>query len=147
MATATLIQIPPELVPVLAQGQDIRVLPEQTEEPKLTSVASALPNYVRVGSFPSALPEKVQFAALRHPLLALRAPIPLRVERTGAGISVVWDAGEEFGLGETFSAAVDDFSHTVAELYFRLNSHSETFGNDLIELREKLGTYIEQRKR
>src|SRR5262249_46626375 len=65
----------------------------------------------------NALPSDLLFGALRHPALRLIQPIPLRTEHSQDGISVVWDAVQEFGFGETFSDAIQDFSDTIAELY------------------------------
>jgi len=93
----------------------------------------------------SALPAEFLFGALRHPALKLREPIPLRTERSQDGISVIWDDGHEFGFGESFSAAIDDFASTIAELYLRLAPGDETLSSDLIALRDKVSHYVQVR--
>lgn len=92
----------------------------------------------------SALPDHVLFGALRHPALKLREPIPLRSERSDRGISVIWDEGQEFGFGDTFTAAVADFAETVAELYLQL-CEREALSEDLIAVRDRLSHYIDVR--
>ena len=97
------------------------------------------------GAPDSALPPQVLFGALRHPALRLIRPIPLRTERSEHGISVIWEEGQEFGYGETFGAAIYDFSDTVAELYLHLND-AEALSEDLIALRTALSRYIDIRR-
>lgn len=92
----------------------------------------------------SALPSNVLFGALRHPALKLREPIPLRTERSDRGISVIWDEGQEFGFGDTFTGAVADFADTVAELYLQL-CESEALSEDLTAVRDRLSYYIDVR--
>lgn len=144
MATAALIS-PDVLVPSGTTNVDGRtepgdILPSQRQE---------TPRFVRVTLKPAgqytALPSDFLFGALRHPALRLLKPIPLRTERSSEGISVIWEEGQEFGFGESFSAAIDDFSGTIAELYFRLSHGEETLGADLSALRDKLSGYIQTR--
>lgn len=94
----------------------------------------------------SALPNTVLFGALRHPTLKLRKPILLQTERTDAGINVVWIETQEFGAGETFSSAIEDFGLTVAELYIRLGECDSPLSTYLQEIRKKLAEYIEVRQ-
>jgi len=97
------------------------------------------------GSGPySALPTHVLFGALRHPALKLREPIPLRTERSDQGISVIWDEGQEFGFGDTFTDAAADFGETIAELYLQL-CDNEALSDDLISIRDRLSHYIDVR--
>lgn len=145
MATATLIPIPSDSRDIeIDGGQEFQKLPEQEQEPQFNVVPIQV---ILLGTLPSALPAKFLFAGLRHPVLRLREAIPLRSERSDGGISVIWDAVDEFGFGETFGAAVDDFSHTISELYGRLHSGSETFSRELNTVRETLDRYIESRRR
>jgi hypothetical protein len=93
----------------------------------------------------TALPSEFLFGALRNHALKLRKPIPLRSERSHEGISVIWDEGQEFGFGETFSSAIDDFAGTIAELYIHLVLGDEPLSSDLTALRDKISQYIEVR--
>jgi hypothetical protein len=83
---------------------------------------------------------------MRHPALRLLKPIPLRTERSDAGISVIWDDVDEFGFGATFSDAIQDFSQTIAELYLDLASEDLVLGSDLISVRDHLARYMEVRE-
>jgi len=123
-----------------------RVLPSQ-ERLEDNSLLLAIPAMLPAGSRLPAVPSKVLFGALRSPSLQLRQPIPLRVERDQAGVSVIWEGAEEFGRGDTFSDAIDDFSHTIAELYLCLSVTSESFSGHLLEVRERLSRYIAKRDR
>jgi hypothetical protein len=112
------------------QKHNLRVVPFRTDAP---------PN--------SAIPQTVLFGGLRHPALIMRQAMPLRTEtvETG-GVSVVWDEGNEFGFGDTFGAAMDDFSRTISELYIEL-AEAQSLSQDLSAIREKLSAYIEVRRR
>jgi hypothetical protein len=94
----------------------------------------------------SAIPQTVLFGGLRHPALRMRQAMLLRTEinETG-GVSVVWDEGNEFGVGDTFGAALDDFALTLSELFIELGEASR-LSHDLSALKEKLSTYIEVRQ-
>jgi hypothetical protein len=126
-----------------------------------STVARVLPSQLQPGQnslvFPfalveptihrSAVPDKVLFGALRSPSLQLRQAIPLRIERGETGINVVWEGEEEFGSGDTFSEAIDDFSHTITELYLGLSDASNSYSGHLLSVRERLSHYITPRTR
>jgi len=95
----------------------------------------------------NARPESVMFGALRDPRLRLRQPIPLRTEKQGNMISVVWDEIMEFGCGETFSEAVSDFSATIAELFHALTEEDTNLSGELPQTKVILSRYIEARSR
>ncbi len=126
-----------------AADQETRVLPSQ-ERLEENSFHIRI---ILVSGHLQAVPQRVLFGALRHPLLKLRHPIPLHTERSERGVSVVWEEGQEFGHGDTFSSALDDFAQTIAELYLRLSSMRESLSGDLLQVREKLSHYIETRDR
>jgi hypothetical protein len=93
----------------------------------------------------SAIPQTVLFGGLHHPALRMRRAIPLRTEtvETG-GVSVVWDEGNEFGFGDTFGAAMEDFARTISELFIELGE-APNLSQDLAAIRDKLSAYIEFR--
>lgn len=95
-----------------------------------------------VGESQDAVPKTFFFGGMNDPLLQLRRPIPLRAERNGGGISVMWDEVAEFGHGDTFSQAVEDFGHTIFELYKTLLADNVVLGSDLVDVRNKLEDYI-----
>ena len=93
----------------------------------------------------SAIPQTVLFGGLRHPALRMRRAITLRTERVETGgMSVVWDEGNEFGFGDTFGAAMDDFARTISELFIELGE-APRLSPDLSAIREKLSAYIDVR--
>lgn len=94
-----------------------------------------------------AIPQVFLFGGFYDPAVRLRQPIQLRTERDAAGISVVWDDIAEFGHGETFSEAVEDFGRTIFELYKTLLADDLVLGDDLIDIRRKLDRYISVRPR
>ncbi len=130
------------------------VSPSGTQSTEVLRPAGILPNQkynLKVIPFwadispRSAIPQTVLFGGLRHPALRMRQAIPLRTEtvETG-GVSVVWDEGNEFGFGDTFGAAMDDFAHTISELFIELGEASR-LSPDLSAIREKLSAYIDVR--
>ncbi len=144
MATA---MIPREIF--LSSGANSAELALQPKEPVLPRQVQNLitvPVHVVLHPAPySALPEKVLFGALRHPALKLRKPILLQTERSEAGINVFWEETQEFGSGETFSSAIEDFGLTLAELYMQLEDCDSPLSDYLLGVRNKLADYIEVR--
>lgn len=94
-----------------------------------------------------AIPQTFLFGGMHDDLLQLRRPIPLRSERNVQGISVVWEEVSEFGHGDTFSEAVEDFGRTIFELYRTLLRDEAPLGEDLLGVRHKLEEYISVRPR
>lgn len=74
------------------------------------------------GPFEDAVPSTFLFGALHDHAIYLLRPIALRTERAHGGVTVVWDDVSEFGHGENFSDAVEDFGRTISELYKSLIS-------------------------
>lgn len=139
LGSLTLVEAGATLVKPQVKGESLTtwgdILPRQQENRVVVPILFE-------GSGPySALPSHVLFGALRHPALKLREPIPLRTERSDRGICVVWDEGQEFGFGDTFTGAIADFGETIAELYLHL-SESEALSADLITVRDRLSHYI-----
>jgi len=64
----------------------------------------------------------------------------------GASVVVGWTEADEFGVGNTLSAALDDFGASVRELYRRIHE-SEQLGPDLENIKRILGEYIAPRSR
>lgn len=91
---------------------------------------------------PDAIPETFFFGGLYDPAVQLRRPIPVHTERTAEGVNVVWDEVSEFGNGNTFSEAVEDFGRTIFELYKSLLSDNVVLGGDLVNVRDTLAEYI-----
>ncbi len=94
---------------------------------------------------PNPRPSKVLFGGLRDPDLQVIQPIPVEVSVEESAVVVHWAEIDEFGTGENLSCALDDFSHTVRELYHHLNSGETKLGADLQHVRQVLGDYIEPR--
>jgi hypothetical protein len=59
---------------------------------------------------------------------------------------VVWDEGQEFGFGDTFTNAIADFGETITELHFYL-ANVEALSEDLTAVRDRLSHYIDVRPR
>ncbi len=141
MATALI-----QYFPSGANSADQALQPKETVLPRQFQLLVPMPVEIELDSAPySALPDKVLFGALRHPALKLRKPIPLQTERSEYGINVFWEEAQEFGSGETFSAAIEDFGLTLAELYFHLEDSDSPLSDYLLGVRNKLADYIEVR--
>ena len=62
-----------------------------------------------------------------------------------SSVVVRWVEIEEFGTGESLSDALDDFAHTVRELYHYLHAADVMPGTDLRRVRQVLREYVEPR--
>ncbi len=89
-------------------------------------------------------PEQVLFGALHDPMLRVRKPIPARIRQYESEMVAVWDAVDEFGQGESISAALDDLGHTISELYHSLNRDQQRLGSDMSRIWSVLKEYIEE---
>lgn len=97
-------------------------------------------------TMPSARPSSVLFGALNDPEYRLRQPIKLEVTVEESTVVVSWSEVEEFGTGESLSAAISDFSLALRQLY-RLLKRNEKLGADLDRIKHVLSDYIEVRPR
>jgi len=122
-------------VAIQLQSEEIPV--EFTQTPKVTVKFST--------ETPSARPKSVLFAALAHPKLRLRKPIPLQVSVQEGHVVLNWDEADEFACGANTGEALDDFSKTLSGLYFDLNDPKIRLGENLEKVRRILDEYIEQR--
>jgi predicted transglutaminase-like cysteine proteinase len=82
-----------------------------------------------------------KFGALRHPRLKLKKAIPVRVE-------VIVSSGEleQWGQGDTFSEAMEDFGKAIAEDWFLIKKQ-RLIGPGISKLKRKLQKYIQERER
>jgi hypothetical protein len=96
---------------------------------------------------PNPRPAKVLFGGLQDPDVQVVRPIPLEVCVEESTVVVSWTEIDEFGTGENLSCALDDFSHTLRELYHHLHAGDITPGADLLHVRKVLGEHIEPRKK
>jgi hypothetical protein len=94
---------------------------------------------------PTARPQNLLFGALKDPDVRLRKPIPLELSTEDGEVVLVWAEVEEFGYGATMGAALDDFGHTLRELYHRLYEPGIKLSSDLERVKETLARYIERR--
>jgi len=130
----------PRVAPSAATQVKSEEIPVQfTQTPKVT---------VRfLAEVPTARPKSVLFAALVHPKLRLRKPIPLEVSVQEGHVVLSWDETDEFAYGANTGEALDDFAKTVSGLYFDLNDPNVRLGENLEKVRRVLNEYIEPRQR
>ena len=120
------------------------VLPPQPDQ---QFQAPALPIQVLPpDQLPNPRPPRVLFAGLRDPRLRMVRAVPLDVTVEESTVVVCWSEINEFGTGETLSAALDDFASSLRELYWHLISPDVRLGEDLAKIRATVGQYIERRK-
>jgi len=121
---------------------DSMVLPPQQPTPIQFAL---LPTHVELlNNMPDARPSRLQFAGLRDPRLRMKQAIPLDVTVEEGHVVVNWAAIDEFGSGDTLSAAIDDFAYALRALYRYLNGVEE-LGPDLANAKRVLAEYIEKR--
>jgi hypothetical protein len=76
--------------------------------------------------------------------LRMRKAIPLGVSVEDGHVVVSWDDTNEFACGASTGDAIDEFSKTIAELFFDLNDQSIPLGKDLARVRDILNEHIEK---
>lgn len=76
----------------------------------------------------SALPGIVKVGSLLDPRLRLRVPLTVEVHQEDGLLSVWQPDLDEFGSGEFLGDALEDFQHTVADLYFTLRDNVDKLG-------------------
>ena len=91
-------------------------------------------------------PPRVLFGALKDPCLLVVDPIPLDVSLEESTVVVTWSDVAEFGTGATLSAAIDDFSGALRELYHQLFASDVKLGADLQKIQKILEQHIQPRK-
>jgi len=124
------------------QGTGVQAIHEPTRVRAVVEQVSK-----SAGQSLDAIPQTFLFGGMHNDVLQIRRPIPLRSERNARGISVVWEEVSEFGHGDTFSEAVEDFGRTIFELYRSLLRDEAALGEDLLGVRRKLEEYIAVRSR
>jgi hypothetical protein len=98
------------------------------------------------GQRPNPRPAQVLLGALGDPRLQVVQPISLDVSVEESHVIVSWSAVDEFGTGDTLSAAIDDFSAAVRELYHQLFAPDANLGSDLQRVKQTLAQSIMPRK-
>jgi len=126
-------------------------LPQQVASPEpVAEIPANLLLAIPMGlsqTLPSARPAKLLFGALRDPEYRLRQPIPLELEVEESEVVLSWAEADEFGYGPTMGAALDDFGHTIRELYRRLHEKGQSLSSELENVKRLLDGYIEPRSK
>jgi hypothetical protein len=144
MATAQVIQevSAQQLAPGVNPAPESRVLPPQEEFVPTTVPTEIFPPE----QWPEARPAHVLFAGLRDPRLRMAQAIPLDVTSEESTVVVHWPAINEFGTGDTLTAAIDDFSDSLRELYWHFSSSDVKLGEDLQKVKAIIEQYIQPRR-
>jgi len=106
---------------------------------------------VSVGRFavvaepPSATPPTLLLGNLNHPILRLRQPLALSVEREDHWIVATYPELDEFGYGGHLTEAVEDFRQSLIELYLTLKAEQDRLGPDLQKVWQRLQDLIQER--
>ncbi len=95
---------------------------------------------------PNPRPERVLFGALKDPRLQVIKAVPLDVTLEESNVVVNWADVNEFGTGETLSAAIDDFGAALGELYHQLMAPEVKLGEGLQRIKGVLQQFIQLRK-
>lgn len=107
----------------------------------------ALPTEVLVppDQLPNLRPSHVSFAAIRDPRLRMTQAILLDVTFEESNVVVYSPEIEEFGTGDTLTAALEDFGASARELYYRLAAPDVILGTDLQRIKGVLDAYLQRR--
>jgi len=92
----------------------------------------------------SARPNTILLGAMSDRRLRVRKAIPLGVSVEDGHVVVSWNDTNEFACGPSTGDAIDEFSKTIAELFFDLNDQSIPLGKDLTRVRDILNEHIEK---
>jgi len=101
--------------------------------------------FLSVAALPNARPERVLLGTIADPDLRVVRAIPLDVSVEDCAVLVSWTEIDEFGSGATMSEAIEDFSHSLREIYHRLNESGVRLGPDLISIKATIGQYVQRR--
>jgi hypothetical protein len=151
MATAEvapIINSAQQLEPGIAEAKLERnpVLPGPPTDIWPFPLSNVIAEFIPADQLPTACPSRVQFAALRDPILQMVRAIPLQVSKEESNVVVSWPEVDEFGTGETLGVALDDFANGLRELYCRLFAPDVNLGPDLQRVKQVLDQYIQRRK-
>ena len=87
------------------------------------------------------VPKHFYLGALRDGRLRIVSPIPVHVMVENEQLIFESEGFEEFGFGNTFSEAIIDLQHAIAELYFTLEEEQNRLGPDL----ERVWSILQQK--
>ncbi len=91
------------------------------------------------------MPLNLELGFLRDARLRVVQHIELRVHETDEGMSVYSPALDEFGCGNDLEEAIEDFQHSVADLFFSLEERSSSLGTHLQEVWKVLRELVQRR--
>jgi hypothetical protein len=87
----------------------------------------------------------VELGTLRHPALKVVEPFRVSFAMEDGSARAHAEEIDEFGLGASYSEALVDLQHTIAELYFTLEEDRARLGPDLARVWSALQTKIWRR--
>lgn len=90
-------------------------------------------------------PRTINFGIITDPRLRVIKPMPVHLSKKSGSVVAHFNEVEEFGCGTGMSAALDDLSKSLAELYFRFKADEDRLGPDMKRLWGKLSEYLEER--
>lgn len=126
-------------MPVVEQSiQQLTALPFPTVTAGLDREASTLQQLI-------SLPFDMWFGYPGGLRFRFKQPLRLRIYREGDTIIAHSQDLNEFGYGDSLSEALDDFVHTLTELYSGLATNAERLGADLREQFRQVSEYLEER--
>ncbi len=100
----------------------------------------------RIGDHISATPVSILLGSLPDPVLFLREPITLDVEKEDGSFAVSSSEIDEFGVGEYLMDAVEDFQQSLVELYLTLRENQNSLGPAMMALWARLVELIGERE-
>jgi len=102
-------------------------------------------NLTLVFGAPPQIVQTLQLGTLRHPALRVIEPFAVSFAMEGENVRACAEEIDEFGFGASYSGALVDLQHAIAELYFTLEEDSERLGPDLARVWSVLQTKIRHR--
>ncbi len=88
--------------------------------------------------------EGILLESLDDPAFRLTQPMRLIAEYEPGAVIVMWDETRDFGVGATLEAAVNDFRHSITEMYRRVEDVPGKSGPRVAAVWHVLARYIER---
>ncbi|MGB8539966.1 MAG: hypothetical protein WCD57_26310 [Acidobacteriaceae bacterium] len=91
--------------------------------------------------------DKISLGTLFDARFRVQRPIPVMLDRSGEGVSAIWQEIDEFGHADSASVATVELARTLVELYSTLEREQMNLGADLERVWASLKEHIEHVRR
>jgi hypothetical protein len=115
-------------------------------KPQVEGEAAVAPGLIKIQGSAERL-DKINLGTLFDGRFRVQSPIPVTLDRSGEGVSAIWNEIEEFGHADSASAATVELARSLVELYSTLEREQMNLGPDLDRVWASLKQHIEPVRR